>query len=269
MLQAAYKLLQEKYEACLNIVADNEYCTQFAKEKWRHSMQVAGAGNYLIRHISWLKNQSAEFIDLVQTAILLHDVCRFAEIVYLYNSEKEYDHGVAGGELLKNMSPYADIRVWLPIKHHGHMIEDLYNDPVYQNITDSVLRSEVEKICFIIRDADKIANMHMLANEEKMRILFLGPERENEGSVSEDAKKAALSKVIVSRKYRVNRASSAVTYLSWYADINYRAAIDFCDKLKVTDKLLQLFATYCTDEEFVRQYTEIVNATLKEKAYLL
>lgn len=269
MLQKAYKLLREQYEECLRIVADDEYCTQFAREKWRHSMQVAGAGNYLIRHIDWLKNQPEKFIDMVKTAVLLHDVCRFTEIVHLYNGDEGYDHSVAGGELLKNMLPYVDIRVWLPIKHHGHMIEDLYADIEYQKIADEEQRKEVEKICFIIRDADKIANMHMLANENKVRFLFLGPERENDGNVSEEAKKAALSQTVVGRKYRVNRASSVVTYLSWYADINYKASIDFCDRLKVTDELLQLFATYCTDKEFVEQYTKTIRTMLKEKAFLL
>lgn len=228
MLKEAYRLLREQYEACCQVVAHDEFCLHFAQEKWRHSMQVAGAGNYLVRHIEALKDKSGEYIELVRTAVLLHDVCRFAEIVHLYHGEKGYDHGVAGGELLKNMPRFMDIRIGLPIKHHGHMIEELYADDEYKNIGDKKLQKEVEEICFIIRDADKIANLRMLADEPDMRSLFLGEEKADEGFVSEDAKNEALSGVVVGREHRRNRTSSLVTYLSWYTDINYRAAIDFC-----------------------------------------
>ncbi|MBO6281133.1 MAG: HD domain-containing protein [Alphaproteobacteria bacterium] len=268
MLQEAYVLLKNQYDECLKIVSDNPFCVGFTKEKWRHSMQVAGAGNYLVRHIEWLKTRPAVFIELVKTAVLLHDVCRFAEIVHLYRGDKGYDHGEAGGELLKNMLPYNDIRIWLPIKHHGHMIEDLYNDPAYKSITNEALRDEVEKICFIIRDADKIANLHMLANEDDIRYLFLGDKKENEGYVPEAAKQEALSGVLVKREYRVNRAASAVTYLSWFADTNYQAAIDFCEKLNVPEKLYTLVASYCLDKDFVAAYTGVIRNMLKNKAYL-
>lgn len=268
MLEKAYELLREQYHACCDIVNNDGYCLHFAQEKWRHSMQVAGAGNYLVRHVEALKDKSGEYIELVRTAVLLHDVCRFAEIVHLYHGEKGYDHGVAGGELLKNMPRFMDIRIWLPIKHHGHMIEELYADDEYQNISNKKLQKEVEEICFIIRDADKIANLHMLAEEPNMRSLFLGEEKVKEGFVSDEAKKKALEGIVVGREHRCNRTSSLVTYLSWYADINYHAAIDYCRKLGATDKLLSLFNQLCTDKEFANRYTEVVRKMLKEKAYL-
>ncbi|MCQ2735040.1 MAG: HD domain-containing protein [Alphaproteobacteria bacterium] len=268
MLKEAYELLKEQYNACRQIVARDEYYLHFAKEKWRHSLQVMGAGNYLVRHIESLQNQSSDYIELVKTAVLLHDVCRFSEIVHLHHGVKGYNHGVAGSELLKNMPRFMDIRIWLPIKHHGHMIEDLYADKEYQSIKDKKLQKAVEEICFIIRDADKIANLHMLAEEPDMRSLFFGEENFKEGLVSDGAKKEALSGVVVGREYRNNRTSSLVTYLSWYADINYRAAIDYCQKLGTTDKLLSMFNQLCTDKEFSVSYTEVILKMLKEKAYL-
>lgn len=271
MLKEAYELLKEQYEACCQIVDKDEYCLHFAKEKWRHSLQVAGAGNYLLRHMENLKDKSAEYIELVKTAVLLHDVCRFTEIVNFFKGKKGYDHGVAGGELLKNMARFADVRIWLPIKHHGHMIEELYADAEYMNISDKELQKEVQEICFIIRDADKIANLHMLVEEPNMRSLFLGEIKENpeENSIiTDEAKTEALKGIVVGRKHRISIASSVVTYLSWYADINYRAAIDFCQRLGATDKLLVIFKQYCTDAEFSNRYTEVIRKMLKEKAYL-
>ena len=37
----------------------------------------------------------------------------------------------------------------------------MYADDEYQNISNKKLQKEVEEICFIIRDADKIANLHI------------------------------------------------------------------------------------------------------------
>ena len=271
MLKEAYNLLKEQYAACFEIVHEDEFYRKFAEEKWRHSMQVAGAGNYLVRHIDWLKTKPETYQELVRTAILLHDVCRFTEIVHLFYGKKGYDHGVAGSELLKNMPRFMDIRIWLPIKHHGHMIEDLYADEEYLSISDKTLQKEVEKICFIVRDADKIANLHMLVNEKNIRFLFLKQSDETPGAdeeITDTLKAEALQGIIVSRKHRLNCASSTVTYLSWYTDINYRAAIDFCARLNVTEMMLTMFKEYCKDEVFTKQYTEVIRRVLRERNYL-
>ena len=71
MLTKAYDLLEKQYQKCLNIVQSDAFFTAYADEKKRHSLQVAGAGNYLIKHINWLQNKPADFIELVKTAVLL------------------------------------------------------------------------------------------------------------------------------------------------------------------------------------------------------
>ena len=139
MLEEAWQLLKSNFDECCEIVKGNKFYYGYALEKWRHSKQVAGAGNYIISKVEWLKDKSAEYVEMVRTAVLLHDVCRFTEITYRYNGGDKYDHGVEAAAFLKQIPLFNDIRIWLPIKHHGHRIEYLYNDDEYKNIITSII----------------------------------------------------------------------------------------------------------------------------------
>lgn len=270
MLKAAYKLIEQESGRCLQNVRSDAFFTMFAKEKIRHTMQVAGAGNYLIRRIEWLKNRPSAYIEMVKTAVLLHDVCRFAEIEHLYHGEKGYDHGVGGAEFLRRLPRFSDIRIWLPIKHHGHLIEALYADEEYQNIADKFLQEEVQKICFIIRDVDKIANLHMLATEKDMRSLFLGKEvlTPQDGRISPRIKEEMYAHTTLPRWQEATPADLMAGFLSWYFDINYRYALDFCEKLNVTDRLRIMFGEICTDETFKTEFLAVFNQFLASHPYL-
>jgi hypothetical protein len=56
--------------------------------------------------------------------------------------------------------------------------------------------------------------------------------------------------------------------VSWYLDINYQAALDFCSKLGVTDLVLQMFDKYCGDTEFKNKYTEFVQNYLQTHKFI-
>lgn len=269
MLQKAMDLLYLQYYQCMEAVHDDEHFSFYAKEKIRHSLQVAGAGNYLVRHIEWLKNKSAEYIEMVRTAVLLHDVCRFSETAKLYRGEQEYDHGVAAYEFLHHTPLFDDIRIRLPIKHHGHLIEALYADDEFQKLSESV-RQEVEKICFIVRDADKIANFKMVVNEPYFLPLFMDTERE---LTAEDLQ---ISEHVWQNAFKINTVPKpfytigdrVASLLSWYLDINYQASIDFCAKLGVTDLVFAMFEKYCGDEDFKQKYLAFVKEYMNSHKYL-
>ncbi len=72
-----------------------------------------------------------------------------------------------GCEKLRRIPEYDNILITLPVKHHGHLIEDFYTDSEYRNIEDRTIKEQVEKIIFTIRDADKIANFNLMMNDEK------------------------------------------------------------------------------------------------------
>lgn len=271
MLEEAWKLLELQFDNCYNIVKDDDFYRGYALEKLRHSKQVAGAGNYIIPEISWLKDKSAEYVEMVRTAVLLHDVCRFTEIVYRFENKGKYDHGFGGGELLKNTALFNDIRIWLPVKYHGHLIEDLYKDGLYQSLAGNGLQKEVELICFIIRDADKIANLNMMVNEPGVLPLFLGEscgDKNKDGSVSEVVKDSALRCETAPRFDGASVADHITGYISWFTDMNYQYSMDYCNKLNIVEKLFGLFDRCCTDEEFKQKYTVIMREYLRSHEFL-
>ena len=271
MLQKAWQLLELQFNECFDIVKNDDFYRGYALEKQRHSKQVAGAGNYIIPKIEWLKNKPAEYIEMVRTAVLLHDVCRFTEIAFAYTGKGKYDHGVGASELLKHTPLFSDIRIWLPIKHHGHRIEDLYNDVVYRKIADKNLQKEVELICFIIRDADKIANFNMLIHEANILPLFLGKscgDKFKDGQISQIVKDNAFKFDTTPRFAGATQGDHITSYLSWFFDINYQSSIDYCQRLNIVSGLLDLFEKYCNDSDFKRSYSEFVLQYLTAHEFL-
>ncbi len=269
MLKHATELLYLQYAQCIEVVKNDTFYSYYAEEKLRHSLQVAGAGNYLVRHINWLEDKSPEYIEMVRTAVLLHDVCRFSEIIKMYHGVKGYDHGVAAYEFLEHTPLFDDIRIRLPIKHHGHLIDDLYADEEYRNLPDD-LREEVQKICFIVRDADKIANFNMVTHEPRYLPLFINIDRPLEPQdliISEHIKQAAFIENTVPKPF-YTVADRAAAFLSWYTDINYRASLDYCDKLGVTDLMFAMFEKYCGDVEFKQKYTAFVRHYLDSHIFI-
>ena len=268
MIEQAMKLLYSQYDTCMDVVKNDKFHSYYAEEKIRHSLQVAGAGNYLVRHIEWLKNKPEEYVDMVRTAVLLHDVCRFSEIADRFRGVRNYDHGVAAYEFLRYTPLFNDIRIRLPIKHHGHLIRDLYADAEYQSL-DSALQQEVERICFVIRDADKIANFNLVTHEPYFLPLFFDLDRETKDEdfmISDTVRANAFVEDTI--PFPINTiADRAAAFLSWYMDINYQAAIDYCQKLGVTELMFAMFAKYCKDAEFKAKYAEFVRGYLQKHKF--
>lgn len=271
MLKEAWQLLELQFNQCYEVVKSDEFYRGYALEKQRHSKQVAGAGNYIIPKIEWLKNKSDDYVEMVRSAVLLHDVCRFTEIEHKFGGKPKYDHGIGASELLRHTPMFNDIRIWLPIKHHGHLIESLYNDNVYQNIADAQIKKEVELICFIIRDADKIANLNMITNEDNVLDLFLGPkssDKDKDGQISQPTRDSAFKETTTPRFAGATRGDHITSYLSWFFDINYQYSIDYCQKLNVVSGLYALFDKYCSDDKFKRDYAAHLNKYLQNHEFL-
>ena len=271
MIQYAKRLLKLQYEQCADIVQNDEFYRGYALEKWRHSWQVFGAGNYLMKRIEWLQQKPPAYINMVKTAVLLHDCCRFTEIVQRYSKQKPCDHSVAGAEFLRNTPMFQDIRIWLPIKHHGHVIEELYEDTEYQNIENAELKKEVEQICFLVRDADKIANLHLIKNEPNILPLFLGKSdfvAETDGIVSAKIKARPFAETTLPRSYDSTVAERIAGYLSWFMDINYKASIEYCERLEIIETIFTMLDQYCIDVEFKQSFAAFVRNFLQRHEFL-
>ena len=149
------------------------------------------------------------------------------------------------------------------------MIEALYADEQYQNLPKDI-REEVQKICFIVRDADKIANFNMVVHESHFLPLFTGIDREltpEDFVISDHVKETAFIENTVPKPF-YTLGDRVTAFLSWYLDINYRAALDYCEKLGVTALVFDMFDKYCSDAAFKQKYTTFVKKYLHTHNFL-
>lgn len=268
MQKNAEYLLREEYKRNYKIVKDSPYFMQYANEKMKHSVQVLGAGNYIIKHEPWFAKNDDEFNDLVKTAVLLHDVARFDEISMLCKGCCEsLDHGVMGCEKLKKIPEYNNILITLPIKHHGHLIADFYADTEYKDIDDAILREKVEKIIFVIRDADKIANFNLMMSDAKIFVPLFVPSLEKMDDKRQEISQNVLDnfyeQVPIRRSEVKTRADHMLSYIGWIYDINYLTSIVFCQRLnlinRMFDTLLHFHDDFLLNEKmrlFINEYIE-------------
>ena len=113
------KQLFDDYKNCYEIVKYDDFYALFANEKIKHSMQVVGAGNYILKNEKIFKNKSVQFLKLAKLVALFHDIGRFKEIELLYKlPQSHHNHGFYSYERLKKFG-YNDCRLLLPIKQHG------------------------------------------------------------------------------------------------------------------------------------------------------
>ena len=253
MLEQAKKLLKEEYKKCLSVVNSNAYYVNYANEKWQHSWQVLGAGNYVMKHEPWFNEQNAELIEKARTALLLHDVARFEEITQSFLYKNKIDHGERGCQKLREMPEYDDLLVAFPIKHHGHLKESFYKDPEFLSINDEKLRDEAEHIFWLVRDADKIANFNIICCEQEKYLSLFLPSSDKMKNMKLVATPGIVDDfcqcVTVRHNIRETAADYCLAFISWFFDIKYKTSVIFCKKLGLVDKMFDILRRYSSDEK--------------------
>ena len=246
------KILKEYYNHCVEKVAENNFLVMYAKEKLRHSYQVIGAGNYILKHEKiFTQSKDNDFLRSAKLAYLFHDIGRFTEIEkHFANPEQKYDHSVLSYEILKTFLEYAKPEILLPIKHHGHMIDNLYKDEDYQAITDATLKERINQIAFLVRDADKIANFYLLktawAKQAPELSLFF-----YDLPIIRPKQKAFdqyLNHEMVDRGQETSKGETLLNYLSWIYDLNYQSSFEFCQRNGVFSIFYQIIDAYIPDD---------------------
>ena len=267
MLEQARALLEAEYKKCLAQVGKNDFYTIYADEKWVHSHQVLGAGNFIIKHEPWFQKQDKYVIDAAKNALLLHDVARFEEITQKFLNNIKIDHGVVGYEKLKQMPEYDEWLVAFAIKHHGHLKERFYEDEDYLLLKDESLRDKVEHIFWLVRDADKIANFNLMCNQTYLQ-LFL-PKRESlinqENIITEEVIKDFYQCRTVDHALRQTVADYMMAFISWYFDLNYKSSVVFCKNLKLVDEMFKMLAKYHNDDELNTKLQSFLEAYLNKE----
>lgn len=269
LYEKAKNLLFDEYNANYKIVKNSDYHRGYMNEKIKHSLQVAGAGNGILRNEPYFQNRSSEFVEIAKTTILLHDVFRFREIKFLYETGQKLDHGIKGAEMLKSMPDFNDILITLPIKHHGHMIEELYNDEEYKAISDEQLKEDVKHIAFAVRDADKIANwQYLMTDFENVKTFwFKNTDRSSvaEMYVTPAVWQSFINQEVINNNLVKTNADTMLSTLCWLFDINYKASINYCIKLNLFNKFYKSIQTQGIKTDNLSEVEKVVKQFVKNK----
>ncbi len=266
LYQQAKDLLWAEYRRNYEIVKNSEFHRNYADEKIKHSLQVAGAGNGILRHEAYFRNGTPDFAEIARTAILLHDIYRFAEIKNNFDGNPPLDHGVCGAEFLKTIPAFDNILITLPIKHHGHMIEELYADAEFQNIQNKRLKQDVEHIAFAIRDADKIANWYLVVSDENIVNQVWLPHpydtSPEQAEVSELILREFDNLRVMDRKLTRTNADKIVQVIAWLFDINYDYSLHYAAKLRIFEKFDHLLERLGVAPRDIKRVETAVHAYL-------
>lgn len=263
------ELLRKHYLSTREYVKDSPYHIIFADEKIHHSLQVLGAGKYILKHEPAFQNRSPEFIGLAKTACILHDIGRFDEIKKLYelslkcHSENSfvphYDHGELGCKILQNIREYNDPRLTIAVRHHGHLIEDFYADLEYQNIQEAKLSEEIEKIIFLVRDADKIANINLLMtdNEQFKRLFF---DNSPIGPFNPELLNNFFAAKTINRNQVHSRGDRILHLIAWIFDLNFKISFKYLNDCGRIQHQLNCLRQCNPDTKFQEKIENFVNS---------
>jgi len=268
ILTQAKELMGCEFGKCNSIVKNNPVYAEFAREKWLHSWQVMGAGNLIVKNEPWFKKQSLEVAALAKTAILLHDVGRFEEIVALFQNQKGLDHSRLGYEKLRCLPPFDKAEIYLPIKHHGHLMEEFYNDEEYLSLADGAMKERLQQFIFTIRDADKIANFYLIARDRHIfEKLFVNPEfaTSPERTITQPVLKYFEKCCLIPNYKRQTCADLMLSYIAWMFDLNYWTSYKFCQKFGLIEKMFAYMTEYHDDRATDQRLRLLLENYLQQK----
>lgn len=262
-LELAKQLLAEEYHKYYDKA--DEFGKTFMDEKIRHSYQVLGVGLYILRHEILFQSCSAEENDRLKATVLLHDIGRFYE-AYIGQYAKKVDHGVYGAEILANEALFSRNDVILPVRHHGHLIEKLYEDEIYCAL-DADERKYIDEVIYLVRDADKLANFYLLSrNFVKMEKLFfpLSLQADNDFVPSEQVRNAFMAHQAINKQDVRNCADQALMILACLFDVRYVSSFVLMSRWGVMDKLLAKMTKFWQAEN-AELFAGVIRDYLQEK----
>lgn len=168
-----------------------------------------------------LQNFDHKLDKLSDDAICLHDVWRFFEISKDWNkllTWTAFDHGSVWKSILKKYW-ISDPRILLPVFFHNKLNLDwLYSNKLFLSAQEET-KKEIEIICRLVRDSDKLANLLDLKDwaetwnfEELANFEDFSPE------IFEEFKNSKT----ISREKVQTKADSFLQLVSWIFDLNFR-----------------------------------------------
>lgn len=262
------KILNKVFADCLEKVKSEVFYETFANEKIKHSMQVVGAGNYILKNDKLFQNKDLEYMKLGKLVNLFHDIGRFKEIELLYQDPQSvHNHSYYSYEKLKELG-YSDLRLLLPIKQHGHLEDALEKDEEYRKIQDENLKCEIEELFFLVRDADKIANLYLIKHNKRVfEDLFFA-------ELSEDAKYAPASpRVMAAFEKRINVPNCdrysftdrLLQIICFGFEIHYKPSYDYISQHGLFDNIIEIMRQYNPDKQLQKYVEDSFNCFIEKR----
>lgn len=267
------------YTDAIQKIPTDSFYRQSVDHKYRHSIDVLHFGREILQKTPELSGESAEFCKAAQQALLFHDVGRFEETVRLYEVEqrqgdliaayKSQNHGIIGYDLLKNDKDYNDMRILFAVRWHGQMPADILNSEMYQMVKDSPQFAEIIKILRLVRDADKLANLHTIQKEDRLRKdMFYHhlPANAQQAQISEDVKTQFFSGQVILTASIHSFADRIMQVISWIYDYNYQTTKDIYNTQKFGAYLLSELEKYHHEPKDIAQIRAKVEQQMRTAA---
>lgn len=277
MQKADFINFRQYYKKAAALISADDYYQTFITHKVRHSAQVLKFGRKIISQTLELANNTPDFIATAERALLFHDVGRFEEGTLRYQAEqnKEYidatslrlNHGDIGYNTLLKNPLYSDPRILAAVKFHGLMMEDVYKAPEWQNFMLLPNKEEIKQILFLVRDADKLANLHTIKKEQRLYhdIFYkqLTYERRNAPLSAAVVKQFMAQKTILFPTVQTF-ADRILMDISWIYDINYSASYRISRENGFMEYLLSELEKYNPDKILQQKIINQVKETEKK-----
>ena len=262
------QLLQKAFEERYAKIKDNELCEQTARSKLKHSFQVLGIGNYLLRNEALFKNKNSDYITDCQAVCLLHDIGRFKELEFLYNDiNSHHNHALYSYQVLKDAG-YNNLRILLPVKHHTYDISLLENDDEFINIQDNKLKAEIIEIYKLIKDADKLANLYIAKTQNRLFHDLLSKkilQQPLDSSVSEEIYDSFSNHQLAKTSKVKNLNDRFLQVLSFIFDINFKFSFKFIKFHGLSEYLLIVLSAHNKNSVQQKDIEEISKNYIEER----
>lgn len=264
-LDRAKQILNNEYKEKYAL-AHLDYQKDFMNEKIKHSYQVLGVGNVILKHEKCFAELDKNEHSYYQAVVLLHDVARFTEI--LEKEKNNYiDHGIVGAQMLQQKKFFIDNADGLAIKHHGHLIEELYADDVYKALLEE-RKKQIQKLAFLVRDADKMANFYLLVSDfVRMKKLFFVPDRYKNPFCKVPSEKVLadfMAHKSIDRADMNSFADFTLMLLAWIFDLNYGYSFILLKQWQILEKLVGYLACFWNEGDD-KLYLAELNKFAKER----
>ena len=261
------------YLDAVNQVPENSFFHQTINHKFVHSVEVLRCGQTILNQTPELANKTKNFCDLAQKALLFHDVGRFKEAVCHYLSQQQkidfreyfarYDHGEIGSLILADNPRYNDRRILFAIKWHGKIIEDAVASSDWQEAEKLPEFDDIKKILFLVRDADKLANLYRLKSENRLtKDLFYQQLnlRQLQSPISDIVLNKFFNRQSISFSDVYSFADRIMMVVAWIYDLNYLATKKIFKENGYGEYLLNEILKYHKNRDDTAQIASLIKA---------